>query len=99
MTLSFPGLQKQRYRRSMHSSLPFPRKILSGSTDFTVERASFTFTWCGSGYLLYHLVNGDPNAFSFASKNTFASPLNSSLADEYGVSFLMFSLTRVFISN
>ena len=34
MMLSFPGLQKHRYKRSMHSSLPLPKKILSISTAF-----------------------------------------------------------------
>ena len=48
-TLSIPGRVKQRYGKSMASSLPFPKKICSTATPFTFASFSFTCICSGSG--------------------------------------------------
>jgi len=55
---SRPGMQKQRRRASMPSSLPTPTKRLAGVSFLAVwacvvrrsMRSCFSACWCGSGY-------------------------------------------------
>ena len=83
ITSSRPGSHTIRYKRSIASSLPFPTNISEGETPLIAATRFFSSICNGSGYLFQPLPAGEPFAFSLASSQTSASPLNSA-GDEYG---------------